>query len=218
VGRVGRPRASGPSDRGLDTRDEVLEAAAELFTEHGYAATSTRMIAERAGLRQASLYHHFAGKDDLLASLLDETVGPSLELAAVLARSGAAARVRLWALCHGDIGLLCAVRHNLGALYLLPELSTERFSEFRERRGALKAAYREFIAATTPDPEMLTDLVFGLVEATIMVRRDNPGLNPETYARHGADGALRLVGCPEAELPAIRAAARALGPFLKTTA
>jgi AcrR family transcriptional regulator len=189
----------------------VLEAAAELFTEHGYAATSTRMIAERAGLRQASLYHHFAGKDDLLASLLDETVGPSLALAQALTGSAVSPRARLWALCHGDIRLLCTVRHNLGALYLLPELSTERFTEFRERRGALKAAYRGFlVSAGTREPDMVTDLVFGLVESTIMIRRDNPGLDPERYAEHGADAALRLTGCTEADLPGVQKAGRSL--------
>ena len=60
--RVGRPRST-PSSSGTGARDEILDAAAALFAERGYAGTTTRAIAERVGIRQASLYHHFAGKD-----------------------------------------------------------------------------------------------------------------------------------------------------------
>ena len=52
---AGRPRATG--EPAGDSRQDLLDAAAALFIDHGYAATSTRAIADRAGLRQASLYH-----------------------------------------------------------------------------------------------------------------------------------------------------------------
>src|SRR5690606_6446151 len=67
--RPGRPRHL--PDKGVGTpREQVLEAAALLFTSKGFAATSTREIAEAVGIRQASLYYHFAGKDEILAALL----------------------------------------------------------------------------------------------------------------------------------------------------
>ena len=42
---VGRPRSGGRQRPGGTPREEILDAAAELFTSRGYAATSTRMIA-----------------------------------------------------------------------------------------------------------------------------------------------------------------------------
>ena len=50
----------------------------------GYASTSTRRIADAVGVRQASLYHHFATKDDILDALLAGTVDEPLRLAAEL--------------------------------------------------------------------------------------------------------------------------------------
>jgi AcrR family transcriptional regulator len=51
------------------TQERVLERAAELFWKKGYAATTTREIAASLGIRQASLYHHFASKENLLCQL-----------------------------------------------------------------------------------------------------------------------------------------------------
>ncbi|WP_370942728.1 TetR/AcrR family transcriptional regulator [Amycolatopsis sp. cg5] len=187
---VGRPRASGAAASRQDARQAVMDAAAELFTGAGYAATTTRAIAERAGLRQASLYYHFPAKEDLLAALLAETVRPSLDVARALLKVEAPAPARLWALAYSDIHLLGGGPHNLGALYLLPEISAPGLADFRAERLELKDAYRALIDG----PTALTDLVFGLVESTALVRRDTPGVDIEAHARHGADAVLRITG------------------------
>ncbi|MEU1160233.1 helix-turn-helix domain-containing protein, partial [Streptomyces sp. NPDC005921] len=115
--RVGRPRVAQRADSGLEPRAELLVAAAELFTTHGYAATTTRAVAERAGMRQASMYHYVSGKEELLAELLESTVTPSLAYAReLLADDAMPAGERLRALCRADVELLCAGPHNLGAL------------------------------------------------------------------------------------------------------
>ncbi len=196
---VGRPRASGAAASRPDARQAVLDAAGELFTGAGYAATTTRAIAERAGLRQASLYYHFPAKEDILAALLAGTVRPSLELAAGLVGGDAPVSVRLWALAYADIGLLGGARHNLGALYLLPEVASPNLARFRAERAELKAAYCELVAAAGVAANALgvrTDLVFGLVESIAVTRRDNPGLDVEAHAHEGADGVVRLAGLP----------------------
>jgi TetR/AcrR family transcriptional regulator, cholesterol catabolism regulator len=43
----------------------ILRVATSLFAERGIEATSMREIAEAAGVREAAIYRHFAGKDDL---------------------------------------------------------------------------------------------------------------------------------------------------------
>ena len=48
----------------------MLEAALLCFAEQGYAASSTREIARRAGVAEATIFRHFASKPDLLLRLL----------------------------------------------------------------------------------------------------------------------------------------------------
>lgn len=50
-------------------RDEALRAAARIFAAKGYAETSLREVAAAAGIRPASLYYHFASKEDLFATV-----------------------------------------------------------------------------------------------------------------------------------------------------
>lgn len=54
------------------TRDRILSEALHRFSEQGYAATSTREIADALGLTKAALYYHFATKDDILNALMRE--------------------------------------------------------------------------------------------------------------------------------------------------
>jgi AcrR family transcriptional regulator len=198
---VGRPRAAQRPDSGLAPRAELLVAAAELFTTRGYAATTTRAVAERAGMRQASMYHYVSGKEELLADLLESTVTPSLTRAReLLADAARPAEERLWELCRTDVELLCGGPHNLGGLYLLPEVRAERFAGFHAVRAELKDAYRRLIAGTkagealdADELDVRTDLVFGLIEGVILVRRSGPRGSAARFARATADAALRIV-------------------------
>ncbi|MFD7949050.1 TetR/AcrR family transcriptional regulator, partial [Streptomyces sp. NPDC059744] len=195
-------RALQRADSGLSAREELLTAAAELFTTRGYAATTTRAVAERAGMRQATMYHYVAGKEDLLAELLESTVTPSLELAGkLLADDATAAEDRLWELCRSDVALLCGGPYNLGALYVLPEVRAERFAGFHRVRDELKEAYGTLLAATRAgaaldegELALRTDLVFGLIEGVILVRRSGPERPVAAFATATADAALRIVG------------------------
>lgn len=51
------------------TRDRLARAALELFTLRGYHATTTPLIAERAGVAEGTIYRHFASKDELLSEI-----------------------------------------------------------------------------------------------------------------------------------------------------
>ena len=52
----------------------VLDAAAGLFAEKGYVATSMRDIAHACGMLPGSLYYHFAAKEDLLVAVYERGV------------------------------------------------------------------------------------------------------------------------------------------------
>ncbi|NMB76209.1 MAG: TetR/AcrR family transcriptional regulator [Myxococcales bacterium] len=55
-------------------RDRLLRIALDAFARLGYGATSLGTVAERSGLRRASLYHHFATKEAMYQAVLDEVV------------------------------------------------------------------------------------------------------------------------------------------------
>lgn len=48
-----------------ESRDEIIQAAAELFMEFGYAATTIDAVAEHLGSTKGRIYHHFRSKADL---------------------------------------------------------------------------------------------------------------------------------------------------------
>src|SRR5262245_39386955 len=60
-------------------RDEIVDEATRLFAERGYEGASMADLAERVGLRKASLFHHFASKDVLYAAVLERLVVPMSE-------------------------------------------------------------------------------------------------------------------------------------------
>lgn len=55
----------------INRRDEMIEAASELFLKQGYAGTSIQQIADAVGCTKAALYYHFKeGKEALLQEVL----------------------------------------------------------------------------------------------------------------------------------------------------
>jgi AcrR family transcriptional regulator len=58
--------------RGERTRSEILEAALDLFTEHGYHGTSMRQIAQEAGIALGGIYNHFSGKEEIFKTVFIE--------------------------------------------------------------------------------------------------------------------------------------------------
>lgn len=68
---VGRPRKETLAQGALSSREMILAAAAHLFAERGFEAASLDLIAGRAGYSMGAIYHHFAGKPDLLVAVVD---------------------------------------------------------------------------------------------------------------------------------------------------
>ncbi|GAB10422.1 putative TetR family transcriptional regulator [Gordonia araii NBRC 100433] len=184
----GRPRLVERRRDAATAREEILDAAAELFTSRGFTTTSTRMIAEAVGIRQASMYHYFSTKDDILAALLETTVAGPLDRARELLAADGPALERLLELARFDVGQLTRARWNLGALYLLPELRADRFADFRSARLELADAYATLATDVLGDPRDKRNLLpFRLVESVIMMRGD------EATGQVGNDTAASLV-------------------------
>ena len=55
----------------MTTKERILYAALDLFSEKGYDGVGVDLIAENAGLKGPSLYRHYKGKEDIFFSLID---------------------------------------------------------------------------------------------------------------------------------------------------
>jgi AcrR family transcriptional regulator len=61
-----------------DARTRVLDAAVDLFAEHGYDGTSVSQVIARAGVAKGGFYHHFASKEALLYEVYGDLIGRQL--------------------------------------------------------------------------------------------------------------------------------------------
>ena len=62
----------GPYRKGVQRRQEIVSAAAQVFAERGYNGGSLRSIGERVGVSSASLVQYFGTKEGLLTAVLEE--------------------------------------------------------------------------------------------------------------------------------------------------
>ena len=81
---MGRPeRQWGRTAR---TRENILEAALEIFLAQGYADTAVAQVVERSGSSVGSIYHHFGGKAELYLSLYERHQNAYVEAVAKAVR------------------------------------------------------------------------------------------------------------------------------------
>lgn len=214
----GRPRHS-PATSGVAPRDQVLNAAAELFVTRGFAATSTREIAERVGIRQASLYYHFAGKDEILAELLQRSVRPTVDKIAKIEAlvPPETHETVLYLLALVDIRTLAEAPHNVGVLYGLPEVtSNEIYAQFRDVRQELVDAYGRLglqvaSPAVTADTNarLLGEMLIHSIEVVASIRTAGMVVTPESASSIAAS-CLRKCGVAEQAASYARSTASAL--------
>lgn len=199
--RPGRPRRVPEIDSKLSPRDQILDVCARLFTQYGYAATSTRDIAEAVGIRQASLYYHFAGKPGILEELLARTVRPTLDqldkIDAVAGEHGAASA--LYALVMIDTGTLAEAPHNCGRLPQFPDvLSEEESKPYKQIHRDLVNAYTR-LAVQVAGHDIRGALLAHLVEIVVTHRAE--GLIVDEHERHTvARTVLRACGATNDEI------------------
>ncbi|AZS16216.1 TetR/AcrR family transcriptional regulator [Paenibacillus lutimineralis] len=69
-----------------ERRNEILDAANELFAQKGFDGTSTNDILEKVGIARGTLYYHFKSKEDIMDALIERysvrLIGAAQEIAA----------------------------------------------------------------------------------------------------------------------------------------
>jgi AcrR family transcriptional regulator len=89
--------AAGLAPAAVDRRVQIANAAALLFAEYGYEATSVRQIADQVGMLPGSLYNHFATKEDMLHAVVRLRIEHLEQLNSKIARLPGNAEQRLLA-------------------------------------------------------------------------------------------------------------------------
>lgn len=62
------------TERSTNRQSEIIEVALRLFVRDGYAGTGIRAIAAEVGISEATIYHHFRSKEDILQALIEIVV------------------------------------------------------------------------------------------------------------------------------------------------
>lgn len=127
-------------------KETITRVAVDLFFRKGYFATSISEIARGCGIQKASIYYHFAGKEDLLFSIMETTMQELLtSLQDSLARaSGTEARLR--AAVRGHVCFhLQRQKETFIASSELRGLSPERLDAIVAQRDAYERLFQDLI-------------------------------------------------------------------------
>lgn len=86
--------------------DDLVDIATKLFSEHGYEATTVRMIADAMGVKSGSLYSHIASKDEVLLRIVMSVAEDFYESAEAARESAAGSEAQLRAMCRAHLEVL----------------------------------------------------------------------------------------------------------------
>lgn len=79
-----RVRGRPPKETSSDIRQQIMDAAVDLFAGQGYAATSVREIADRVGVNPAMIHYYFGNKESLLHAALEQSLEPLADAVAAM--------------------------------------------------------------------------------------------------------------------------------------
>ncbi|MEE1943191.1 TetR/AcrR family transcriptional regulator [Streptomyces sp. TRM 70361] len=168
----------------------ILEAAAQLFQRHGYQATTTNKVAERAGVSVGSLYQYFPNKDALLTALAQQHLRDATAEVRRLLDRAAERELPLGPLVEELVSGVTALHTDRPELHRLlfdqaprtPELVARLRGFERWAAGALAPHLRR-LDVGGPDPEVTALLVVQGVEAQLHGAVLDPSGAAETAAR-----------------------------------
>ena len=127
-------------------REEMVRAAARLFSERGYHGTSMQHLADALGLQRGSLYAHIGSKQELLFDVVEEGADRFLERGEKAVNMDAFAAVRLRRLLVGHVET--AIEHLDAATVFLNEwryLSPDLAAVVQEKRDRYEGMVRKII-------------------------------------------------------------------------
>jgi GntR family transcriptional regulator of vanillate catabolism len=155
-----KPRRPHNAGTAGPTSQLVLDAAAALFCEKGFNETTTREIAARLNIHQASLYHHISGKEELLYRISRVSLEALERQVAEALQNRGKARDRLYAF----------IRGHLHGMFENPNRAFAFISEFR---SLSRVHRREMTVLRRNYSDLLSREIASAVKAGIL-RKDIP--------------------------------------------
>lgn len=165
-----RIRASSIQEHKDLTRREILDAAAALFRAQGYDDTHLGDIAGYVGIGRTTLYEYFADKEDILASLVEETI-PGVVEDMLADLPPLRASDRLAELIQRGLAFV-STDENLGSMLMreTPRLSNEAQRRVRSAHRPLEDEIVKVVEAGIEsgefrnfDPMVAAQIVYGLM-------------------------------------------------------
>lgn len=115
-----------------ETRQQILDSAARLFTRDGIAATSMRTIAQACGIQAASLYNHFESKDRIASEIFELGIARVTEaLNKAMQQAGRDADFRTL--------LRAAIRAHLSAFFVYGDYTATHIRNFKQAPAQVRA-------------------------------------------------------------------------------
>ena len=133
-------------------RDRVLDAAQQLFTEHGVSGTTLQMIADRLGVNKSAVYYQFPSKDDIVVAVF-RPVFEDIARVVNIAEAITSPQVQREATISGIIELAVRHRRTTALLHTDPAVVVvvEAIGEFRDASRRLQ----QILAGPQPEPATL---------------------------------------------------------------
>ena len=171
-------------------RERVIEAALDLFAEHGVTGTSLQMIADHMGVTKAAVYHQFRTKEDIVLAV----IGPALDVLTKIADTADRQRThrrRLESALTGIVDLIIAHRRLAAIVQFDPMVA--QLVRTHPSHASIERI-RSMFTGADPDANALVGAAMvsgGLVMAGIDPTLD--GLSDEELRRHLFDTAWRTL-------------------------
>ena len=174
------------------TREDILEAAAQVFRQKGFHGASMQDIAKAVSLQKASLYHHVSSKQEILLALLDRALELLLERISTISIQEIPADEKLQEMIRAYLQILTE-NTDLSAVLLFEHRSLERKQHARHvpNRDKFEALWRdvldEGVAAKLfkcDDPALTARAILGIMNWTLTWFHPNGSLAIDEIANH----------------------------------
>ncbi|HET9123794.1 MAG TPA: TetR/AcrR family transcriptional regulator [Solirubrobacteraceae bacterium] len=187
------------------TRERIISAAAELFHTQGVHATTMRQIAAVVGIRAASLYNHFPGKQELLFTIAYDTMRDMLALAAEAIGAESTPEGRLRAFIHAHTLYCIKERYRARVADELRDLEPANLrrvlavrDEYEAVLGGILRDGEEQAAWDVIDTPLFSYAFATMASAVSTWYRPGGRLSPEEIADAYAEITFRAVTSPAA--------------------
>jgi len=177
------------------TRDDILDAAAQVIRKKGFHAASMADIAGAVNLQKASLYHHVSSKQEILLALLDRALEMLTAQIAPIVNQSNPADEKLRRMIHVYLKSLAA-NPDLSSILLFEHRSLDKKSHARHvpNRDRFESLWRDVVHEgvraklfTCSDVGLAVRGLMGILNWTLTWYRPNGSLSIEKIADYYAD-------------------------------